>query len=46
MMDRDGRVTDHTQALNCAIWGFLNNAWSGETEMILKQADVVKGVEA
>ena len=24
--DRDGNATDHTQALNCAMWGFLSNA--------------------
>ena len=28
--DRDGNATDHTQALNCAIWGILSNALSGE----------------
>ena len=33
-------------ALNCAIWGFLSNAISGEAETFFKQANVNQGVDA
>ena len=44
--ERDGTSTNHLNSLDCAIWGFLSNAVSGEAETILKQAGTLKGVEA
>ena len=47
--DRDGTLRNYTQELNCAIWGFLSNCFSGEAETIFRQggmATVNKGVDA
>ena len=44
--ERDGISRDYMQELNCAMWGFLSNAVSGEAETIFKQAGILRGVEA
>ena len=44
--DRAGYPTDHSYALNSAIWGFLSNCLSGEAKTIFKKADALQGVEA
>ena len=44
--DRDGTATDHTEALNTAIWGFLGNCIVGEADVMYKQAAQCNGVDA
>ena len=44
--DRDGLPTDHSYALNSAVWGFMSNCLSGEAQTIFKKADALQGVEA
>ena len=41
--DGDGYPTDHSYALNSAIWGFLSNCLSGEAQTFFKKADALQG---
>ena len=44
--DRDGNATDHTEALNTALWGFLGNCITGEADVMYKQAAQCNGIDA
>ena len=43
---RDGDETNHADALNGAVWGFLSLCVSGEAQTIFKQAETLHGFEA
>ena len=44
--DRDNNETNHTQALDGAVRGFLSSCVSGEAQTIFKQAEILSGIDA
>ena len=48
VIERDGHRTDHTEALNSAVWGFLVNCIGigTEAEVMFRQAKQCNGLDA